>query len=288
MTTAIIAGYGYCGYYLSRTLLKQNTSVLALSRTLQPEFKLAHLQRIAFDINEHSLPEEMPESVLYYFVPPINKGKTDTVLQRFLALNKKPDFTRVVYCGSSGVYGNHQGKWVNEFSECRLISERQYRRMDAEQQWQKFCARHNIPLVILRVGGIYGPERLPIRQCTEQSPVLIPAEAPFINHIFVNDLVDCLLEFGQNSVVTGVFNIADGQPLPMGQFQQILAECLKLPLAEEFDFKTIWEQASPMKREFMESNKRLCIDKILQAVPSFRPTPIKAAIRQILKERDSL
>lgn len=245
MTTAIIAGYGYCGYYLSRTLLNQHTSVLALSRTLQPEFKLAHLQHIAFDINEHSVPQKAPGSVLYYFVPPITKGMTDTVLQRFLALNQKPCFERVVYCGSSGVYGNHQGQWVDEYSECRLSSERQYRRKDAERQWQKFCAQHNIPLVMLRVGGIYGPARLPIRQCNEQSPVLIPVEAPFINHIFINDLVDCLLEFGQNSTVTGIFNIADGQPLPMGQLQQILAEYLKLPLAKEFDFKRYGNRPVP-------------------------------------------
>ena len=63
------------------------------------------------------------------------------------------------YFSTVGVYGNHNGEWVNENSECYPTSNRSKWRILAESRWKDLSARTNIPLSIMRLAGIYGPHR---------------------------------------------------------------------------------------------------------------------------------
>ncbi len=64
----------------------------------------------------------------------------------------------LVYLSTVGVYGDHGGAWVDETSACRPVSERALRRLDAEAAWQSFASETGVPVAIVRLAGITGPD----------------------------------------------------------------------------------------------------------------------------------
>ena len=283
-----IVGYGYSGAYLAQELLMQGHQVIVLSRSAKNIANTPLLTHFSMDVETQALPPVCSDSYLHYFIPPPSHGKIDTSLQQFLILNTSSTFKKILYCGSSGVYGDHQGCWVDEQSECILNVDRQYRRIDAEQQWHRFCNAKNIPLNIFRCAGIFGPNRLPIEACQKRKPVIEKKSAPFINHIYVRDIAKSMRMLCEDLNINGIFNLSDGRPMPMGQLQQSLAKILHLQEASEVDFDSVWEDASPMKREFLQASKRLRIDKLRQALPQFIPTDLKCALQEMALKKELL
>ncbi|KTD47162.1 NAD-dependent epimerase/dehydratase [Legionella rubrilucens] len=278
----LIIGYGYCGHYLAKHLLAQGHDVAALSRsqTLPPLPGLKHLNH---DIKQ-GLSWPLQDTVLYYFIPPSSDGTEDKLLEQFL-LHAHLSVSKVLYCSTSGVYGDHQGAWIDEQAPCLGQSPRQMRRLDAERQWQAFCQQHAIPCLILRLAGIYGPHRLPTASALEQSPLINPDEAPFSNHIYVRDLVNILAALGETINQSLILNIADGEPNKMGELQRLTAEISHLPPAPYLPFTQIWQAASEMKREFMQASKRLLINRLQTTLPQIMPlTPLREAITESLKD----
>jgi len=260
----LILGYGYCGYHLAKTLLENNQEVTAISRHLAPQFKLSKLKHISFDLNASFTWNEQ-DTTIYYLIPPPSQGETDSFLDRFLNLSVI-NAKKVIYFGSSSVYGNHQGAWVDEQSTCIINNSRQLRRLDAEQQWRTYCEQQNIAPVLLRVSGIYGPHRLPVEAAKAQTPLIEKDKVPYTNHIYVKDLARITWLLSQSQNVQSLYNISDGNPKPMGTLQQLTANALDLAQAPFESWDKAWERASPMKREFMQDSKRLVIDRLKQSL----------------------
>lgn len=263
----LIIGYGYCGFYLAQYLLNQGERVTAVSRHQDKSYHLENLNHQIQDINQGNHCSE-PDTLLYYFVPPTSEGVRDTLLQQFIA-SSSLKVRKIIYCGSSAVYGNHQHAWIDEGATCYLDNDRQRRRLDAEQQWQQFSAQAFLDCLILRVAGIYGPHRLPVQAALDQAPLIKLEQAPYSNHIHVQDLVKIAALLAMQPHTAGIYNIADGQPQKMGTLQTLTAKALGITAAPYADFEWIWAHASPMKREFMQSSKRLSIERLKK---TFQPS----------------
>lgn len=282
MSRHILMGYGYVASHLAKLLIQKNLEVVGISRQI-PKILTPGLHHLSQDIRQTQL-DLQKEDILYYFIPPHHENEDDVIITDFLKkLTQAPK--KIIYIGSSGIYGHHHGQWVDEQSPCHIESLRQTQRQSAESQFDDYCQRHHIPCARLRVAGIYGQERLPFDAVYAQAPVIHPHEAPFINHIYVKDLVNILAYLGTDIIYHGILNIADGTPTPMGALQQQLAKILKCPLAENDYFEKILSTASPMKKEFMSQNKKLNIQRLLQILkPStISLTPMNAALTEILK-----
>lgn len=275
----LILGYGYCGYYLAKHLLQNNQKVTTLSRHLAKDLKLPKINHIIHDLN-HSFHWDEPDTIAYYLIPPSPQGESDLFLKQFLnhsAIKAK----KIIYFGTSGVYGNHQGAWVHEDSPCLIDNSRQLRRLDAEQQWLNYCKIKSIDCTLLRVAGIYGPQRIPIDAARAKTPLIEKDKAPQINHIFVKDLAAIAYLLSQEPVTSSIYNVADGNPQPMGTLQQHVAEALKLELAPYESWSEAWEKASLMKREFMKGSKRLNINRLQATLGvSFLFTQMSDAVKQ--------
>ena len=244
-------GYGYCASFLAKKYIGKQ--VLALSRT-----PIEGINHQYCDIGK-TIPKLPDAYILYYFIPPNDDTSMAEVLKK---LNPKPQ--KIIYIGSSGIYGDNAGAWVDEYSPCHIKNNRQHLRQEAEIQLQTFSDIHHIPTALLRVAGIYGPERIPLLAAQQQQPLIHPSQAPLINHIWIDDLVNILELLGTELSFHGVLNIADGHPTPMGELQQTLANLLHFTPAPYQDYDRIWEQATPMKREFMSQNKKLNNQRLLQ------------------------
>lgn len=253
----VLLGYGYTAKYLSCQLIEQGQSVIAYSRTKMPTPPKG-LVHISQDLTTTGI-KLTANDILYYFVPP--SDPKDQLLANILGQLTTPP-KKIIYCGSSGIYGDHQGQMVAESSNCFIETERQVARQSAENLIRQFAMHHQIPFVLCRVAGIYGPDRLPLNAVYHQEPVVHPAQAPLSNHIWVQDLSYILSLLGGQLEYSGVLNIADGTPLPMGQLQQQLAQLIHHPLAPTVDFSTVYHHSSPMKQEFLSQSKHLDIRRL--------------------------
>lgn len=276
----LILGYGYCGYFLAQELIKNGQQVTVVSRHQQQEYSLpvTHIQQ---DIT-HPLPLLEKDTCIYYLIPPPADGDSDKLVQQFLQHNSNT-FKKVIYFGSSGVYGAHQGALVDEEDECRIQHSRQLRRLDAEQQWHTYCTQNNIALTLLRIGGIFGPNRLPITAAQQQQPLIYRQFAPLINHIYVRDLARIAFILANSNDNYRLLNVADGRPLAMGTVQSRIAKMLKIPPAPYQSWEDAWSTASPMKKEFLHGSKKLNINRLLAQLPaSFAFTPLDTALKDSL------
>lgn len=282
MSRHILLGYGYVASHLAELLIQQNQEVISICRQI-PAYLPPRIKHLTQDIRQTPL-DIQQQDILYYFIPPLGEYEDDVIISYFLKmLTQTPK--KIIYIGSSGIYGQHHGEWVDEQSACHIETSRQKQRLSAESQFENFCQKHHIACARLRVAGIYGPQRIPIDAVYEQTPVIHPQEAPLTNHIYVKDLANILAYLGNKVTYHGILNIADGTPSPMGTLQQQLAQALKFPLAPNDSFENIWNAASHMKKEFMSQNKKLNIERLVQILnPSpLQLTPLPQALKEIIK-----
>lgn len=259
----VLLGYGYVAKYLALALSQKQSQVVAFSRTAI-KTSLPHFRHHVID--DGCLKSALAQHyVLYYFIPPQFDNHSDVVLQNYLTqLSPLPQ--KIIYVGSSGIYGDHQGHLVDEASSLNIETPRQQARLSAETQLKSFAQEHHIPLALLRVAGIYGPNRLPIEAALRQEPLIYPDKAPLINHIYIKDMVEILVKLGQELTYHGTLNICDGHPQPMGSLQAKIAKYFNYPPSPYQDFAETYAKASPMKKEFMTQNKQLCNKRLIQVL----------------------
>ncbi|WP_241480569.1 hypothetical protein [Legionella norrlandica] len=172
---------------------------------------------------------------------------------------------------------------MDESSTCHISSPRQQRRLDAEQQWITYSKQHHMELSLLRIAGIYGPNKIPIEAAQLKTPVIDPREAPYTNHIYVIDLVFIAYLLSQIHTKLSVYNVADGIPMLMGELQQTVAKIIKIAPAPYESYAQAWERSSSIKREFIQASKRLNIDRLKNRLgKKIEFTPLFDAIKQCL------
>ena len=86
-------------------------------------------------------------------IAPIN-GK-DIVVKHFKNKFNSTKYKWITYLSATSVYGDHNGKWVNEKSETKPTSLSGKERLKAEQTWIKLFNEYNLPSQIFRLSGIY-------------------------------------------------------------------------------------------------------------------------------------
>lgn len=228
-TPIFIIGYGYTGERVADRWMERGLKVRALVRRPIQVAEHAHPRIDLFrgDLEEpSSLPVgAMAGTRLYYFAPPPKSGEVDTRVRRFVgALSEPPE--KIVLISTTGVYGDCGGEWVDESRPPDPGSDRARRRLDAERTMSAYAAEHDVPLVILRVAGIYGPGRLPETRLREHTPMPAAADCGYTNRIHVDDLVEVCVQAMAQENATGVLNVSDGTPGTMREYFDKVADAL--------------------------------------------------------------
>jgi len=171
------------------------------------------------------------------------------------------------YLSTVGVYGNHDGDWVDEATPCKPVSKRSVTRVKAEEAWAEACGNADIPLSILRLSGIYGPGRNAFCNLAAGKARRLVKLGQVFNRIHVADIGGAAALLA-NTATTGVFNVTDNLPSPP---QDVVAEAARIMGVEvppEIDFETA--ELSPMARSFYGENKRVANARITKAGYRFR------------------
>jgi len=224
-----IVGYGDVGNRVADRWIVQGTKVRVLVR--RPIRVSEHMHpRIELHRGDLDDPATLPTEAmagtrLYYFAPPPKSGDKDTRMRHFVeALTSPPE--KLVLISTTGVYGDCGGEWVDESRPPNPGSDRARRRLDAEQVLTEYAETHDVPLVILRVAGIYGPGRLPEKRLREQTPLPASGDCGFTNRIHIDDLVEICFRAMAEPELTGVYNVSDGTPGTMRDYFDQLADTL--------------------------------------------------------------
>jgi nucleoside-diphosphate-sugar epimerase len=157
----------------------------------------------------------------------------------------------VGYLGTTAVYGDRGGDWVDEDSELRPSSPRAVARVTAEQAW----LATGLPVHLFRLAGIYGPGRNPIRDLLDGTARRIVKPGQVFSRIHVEDIAT-VLEASIASPSPGrAYNVCDDEPAPPQDVVAFAAELLGVPAPPELPFATA--DLSPMARSFYMDNRRV-------------------------------
>jgi len=170
------------------------------------------------------------KQIVFYFAPPASEGATDTRIRNWLTMLDSESLPqRILYISTTGIYGNHQGRHVNELTTPNPQSDRARRRLDAEHALTEFAFQYGVEFVILRVPGIYGEHRLPRKRLEQQTPILQPDIAPTTNRIHEDDLAQICVTAALKSGSGEIYNVSDGDNITMSESFIQIAKYLNLP-----------------------------------------------------------
>ncbi len=169
----------------------------------------------------------------------------------------------VCYYSTVGVYGDHQGAWIDETATPQPVNERSHRRVVAEQAWRDFAASKGVPLIILRLAGIYGPGRSTIDKLTSGRSRRIIKPGQVFNRIHAADIGEVTARAAEKKLA-GTFNLADDEPAPPQDPVAFAADLMGIEPPPEEDFETA--EMTAMARSFYADNKRVSNAAIKRAL----------------------
>lgn len=265
----IIVGCGYIGKRLALQLSKTGIPVTGIvnSNASLCECLDKQIDCIQVNLDELSSTESANINVhhhrLIYLVPPSPYSSGDARLKRFLdaVSDQQPD--KFVLISTTGVYGDCKGNWVDENSPLNPVLERAIRRADAEQRAKKYCQSNKVPLVILRVPGIYGPGKLPLARIKKGAPIVRQEDSPYSNRIHAKDLVDICEKGLLRQEITGVYNVSDGHPSTMYDYFMRVADAAGLPAPPAISLQQAKQVLSSGMLSYMMESRRVNNKKLL-------------------------
>jgi len=264
-----IVGCGDIGGRVARLWRLRGLSVRALARSKASAERLRSqgIEPVSGDLDQaESLPQlTIDGQALYYFAPPADGGDDDPRMVNFLhALQQQPLPEVVVYLSTSGVYGDRKGAWVDEVTPPQPQTVRAKRRLAAETALREWGRAHGVEVVILRVGGIYGPGRLPITRLQKGLPVLNEAESGYTNRIHAEDLAAICVAAAERGGPDRIYNVSDGQSGTMTQYFKAVAERLGMPQPHEISFSEAQQQLSPAMLSYLTESRRMRNQRMLE------------------------
>ena len=256
--TLLSFGHGYSARALARRLLPQGWTVLGTTRnpdkarTLKAEGVTPILWpdgdlRGALSKASHLLCSAGPEA----------DGDPVLALLRDQIARAAPRLDWVGYLSTTGVYGDHEGGWVDEDTPLTPSTRRGQMRLEAEQAWQ---AIPGLPLHIFRLAGIYGPGRGPFEKVRNGTARRIIKPGQVFSRIHVDDIAQVLDASIHRPRPGAIYNLCDDDPAPPQDVIGHAAELLGLPLPEEVAFDEA--DLTPMARSFYAESKRVRNDLI--------------------------
>jgi nucleoside-diphosphate-sugar epimerase len=231
-------GFGYAAEALARRL-SARTTALAGTRTRLDESPAPLGARLAAFQSDRTTGEVRSllsgTTHLLVSIPPDLEG--DVVLRHFRDdLMALPELDWVAYLSTVGVYGDCQGRWVDETSPTRPTSERSLRRLQAELAWRDFGRDSGRRVEVFRLAGIYGPGRSVIDSLRAGTARRIVKPGQVFNRIHVDDIALVLARAVDKPAGHAIYNVSDDEPAPPEDVVAYAAELLGLPVLPEVPF----------------------------------------------------
>jgi nucleoside-diphosphate-sugar epimerase len=236
----LIVGCGYVGLPLGAELVRLGHEVSGLRRNASAEGELttAGITPLIADITRPETLAPLPREFDWVVNCVAAGGDAENYRQvylqgtrnliEWLAPNPPKKF---VYTSSTSVYGQTDGSQVKETSPAEPFMDAAKVLLETENVLLAAAREKKFPAVILRVAGIYGPDRGHwFKQFLKNEARIEGDGSRFLNMIHRDDLIGCIIAALKSGRPGEIYNAADDEPVSQLHFFQWLVEALDKPL----------------------------------------------------------
>jgi nucleoside-diphosphate-sugar epimerase len=145
------------------------------------------------------------------------------VVEAYAARSSPPD--RLVYTSSTGVYGDHDGEWVDEETSIDPITEKTQVLAEAERIALETADEAGIDGTVVRFAGLYGPDRYRLTRYVEG-----PVTAGYLNMVHRDDAAGAIRHLLATDRARGEpVVVVDDEPVDKHAFADWLADACGVP-----------------------------------------------------------
>jgi nucleoside-diphosphate-sugar epimerase len=260
----LIVGCGDVGVRVAREL-PARVRVLALTSSPQrvAELRVQNITPLMGNLDEPKTLQRLAglATRVLHLAPPPGEGRGDPrTLALVRALRQRSLPVSLIYGSTSGVYGDCAGEVVNEARPLHADTPRAQRRVAAESAVRFLGRASGVRASILRIPGIYAPDRVggtPRERLLRGTPVLEAADDVFTNHIHANDLARACIKALWRGQPQRIYNVNDDTVLKMGDYFDLAADLYGLPRPPRISRFEAPRQLTLMLLSFMSESRRM-------------------------------
>ena len=236
----LIVGCGYVGVPLGAELVRLGHEIFGLRRnaSAKNELKAAGIQPLFSDVTKPDELKKLPCEFDWVVNCVAAGGDADNYreiyfngtknLIAWLAPNPPKKY---VYTSSTSVYAQNDSSQVNESSPTEPLAETSKILVETEKILLDASVQKKFPAVILRLAGIYGPDRGHwFKQFLKGDSRIEGDGSRHLNMIHRDDLVGCIIAALKNGCAGEIYNVVDDEPVSQLHFFQWLAQAVDKPL----------------------------------------------------------
>jgi nucleoside-diphosphate-sugar epimerase len=256
MTNTLLSlGHGYSAQALAALLIPQGWRVIGTTRSAAKADRLRGqgVEPLIWPGNDLTAVLAQSTHLLTSIAP---DAAGDPVLAAHAAQIAAAPLQWVGYLSTTGVYGDHQGNWVDEDTPLTPGTARGHYRVLAEAQWQAL----GVPLQIFRLAGIYGPGRGPFEKVRDGTARRIIKPGQVFSRIHVDDIAQVLAASIARPQPGGIYNVCDDDPAPPEDVIGYAASLLGLPPPPAVAYAEA--EMTPMARSFYAESKKVSNSRI--------------------------
>ena len=255
----VVLGHGYSAGFLTRLLVPQGWAVTGTTRDDPARVADAGATPLRWPGEAPAIRAEIARAdAILISAGPDAEG--DPALRDFADALAAAPARWLGYLSTTGVYGDHQGGWVDETTPLTPATRRGQQRVAAEAAWQALATAHGLPLHIFRLAGIYGPGRGPFQKLREGTARRIVKPGQVFSRIHAEDIAQTLAASIARPNPGAIYNLCDDDPAPPEAVIAHAAELLGVPVPPAEDYATA--EMTPMARSFYAESKRVANDRI--------------------------
>ena len=248
-------GLGYSAKVLARRLAARGWEVRGTTRTPEKATALAAEGWRVFPLSREQPLHARAEALagVSHVLTSIAPDETgDPVLDLHGPdLQHLPQLAWAGYLGTTAVYGDRQGAWVDEATPIEPTLARADRRARAEAAW----LASGLPVHIFRLAGIYGPARNAFVNLKDGTARRIVKPGQVFSRIHVEDIASVLEGSITRPRLGAIYNVCDDEPAPPGDVVAYAAGLMGIRPPPEQAYATA--DLSPMARTFYKDNRRV-------------------------------
>lgn len=283
-----ILGCGYVGLELGRQLTARGHEVVGIRRS--PEgceaIEDAGFEAIRADLADPEALARVPDADALVFAA--SSGGRDaeaaraiyvrgleTVIEHFSERVDPPE--RLVYTSSTGVYGDHDGGWVDEETPIEPTTEKTRVLREAEG----IALESPIEGTVVRFAGLYGPDRYRLERYLEG-----PVTEGYLNMIHRDDAAGTVRFLLEEDLARGEVVLAvDDEPADKWEFADWLADqCgVSEPAKETKEDRLADPDLSEPARRRILTSKRCSNEKLRELGYEFSYPTFREGYREAVK-----